>query len=148
MLRHGMLVCSLALLLVVAGRVWAEENKGTKSLEGTWKVASAEENGEAKEAYKDAVVTFHEGTFTVKLADGDSHDGTYKVMPAAGGPAAIDLSASGGPNKGKTFQGIFVIEGDTLKICRGTSADKDRPTEFSGKADSGMVLFMLKREKP
>ncbi len=147
MMRRGFVLLSVV-LLCGAGRAWAEEKKDAKSLEGTWKVVSAEENGQPKEGYKDAIVTFHDGTFTVKTADGNTHDVSYKVMRKGTGPASIDMTAKGGPNDGKTFQGIFEVEGDTLRICRGATPDKERPTEFTGKADAGTTLVTLKREKP
>lgn len=147
MLRHGMTVLTLA-LMVVAARAWAEEAKtAKKNLEGTWKVTSAEQNGETKDQFKDATVTFTDGKFTVKHPDGNTHSGTYKIVMAGGKPA-IDMTADSGPNEGKTFQCIFSVDGDTLKICRPVEAGKERPTEFSAKADSGMILFTLTREKP
>lgn len=145
MLRHGVMVLTLA-LVVIAARARAEE-KAAKDLEGTWKISSAQENGEAKEQYKDSTVTIRDGKFTVKRPDGTTYEGTYKVT-MAGGKSGIDLTYTSGPLEGKSFQGIFTVEGDTLKLCRPTESGKERPTELDAKSDSGMILFTLTREKP
>jgi hypothetical protein len=44
----------------------------------------------------------------------------------------------------RSWQGIYAIEGDTLKICFGM---KDRPKSFAAKADSGHILFLFEKPK-
>jgi hypothetical protein len=48
--------------------------------------------------------------------------------------------------KGKTIQltGIYLLEGDTLKICA-SEAGQARPTEFTSPKGSRLTLFVLKR---
>ena len=49
---------------------------------------------------------------------------------------------------GKTFKGIYEIDGDTLKMC-GPIGDeaKERPTTFESKEGSGVTLLVFKRVK-
>src|SRR5262249_40694117 len=72
---------------------------------------------------------------------------TYRVDPTMK-PATIDLTVVQGPEKGKTFRGIYAVEGDSYKICRPVKPDQARPTEFGTKADSGLMLTVWKRQKP
>jgi len=51
-----------------------------------------------------------------------------------------------GAHKGETRKGIYLLEGDRLKICFG-KAD-GRPKELTAKAGSGQGVYTLKREKP
>ena len=65
-------------------------------------------------------------------------------------PKAIDLTPEGetaGPLKGKTYPGIYKIEGDSLTLCLSIKAGSKRPTEFATK-DTYWVLDVYKRSKP
>ena len=52
-----------------------------------------------------------------------------------------------GPHAGETLKGIYVLTGDTYKVCFGAPG-KTRPTEFSTKAGGGQRLLVMKRAKP
>ena len=124
------------LLVLTAGFVLAADNpkedaakKDREKLAGTWKVTSAERDGQPDKVSKDAVTTYTaDGKFTVKFADGTSGEGTYQLDPGKK-PKAIDYTKNNGPNKGKPHEGIYSLEGDTLKICR-SDPGKPRPKEM------------------
>jgi uncharacterized protein (TIGR03067 family) len=64
-------------------------------------------------------------------------------------PSQLDFKVTEGPLKGSVVAGIYHLDGDELKLCYSTSSkDKDRPLEFKGKPDKGIILLTLKREKP
>jgi uncharacterized protein (TIGR03067 family) len=69
------------------------------------------------------------------------------TLKAGANPKAIDFRVREGVGKGKTFLGIYALEGDTLKICQETRGGK-RPTKFSTRADSRTQLMVLRRAKP
>src|SRR5262249_46379246 len=60
---------------------------------------------------------------------------TIDVIPREGGEM----------EKGKTFSGIYLLDGDRLKICLG-SPEQKRPGEFSTKDGKGYMLYVLQRE--
>jgi uncharacterized protein (TIGR03067 family) len=61
-------------------------------------------------------------------------------------PKTIDLTLTGGSNKGKTLAGIYQLDGDNLKVCL-FGVGKDRPKEFDTKKGTDGMLLVLKRKK-
>jgi len=59
----------------------------------------------------------------------------------------IDLFFSAGGPTGMTFEEIYALKQDELKLCVNLK-EKDRPTEFVNKPDSPTVLIIFKRDKP
>jgi uncharacterized protein (TIGR03067 family) len=74
-------------------------------------------------------------------------EGTVRKIDAAKKPKTIDTEVTAGDLKGNTIQGIYEIDGDTLRVCVVLPGKCERPTEFSGKAGSGCNLTIYKREK-
>jgi uncharacterized protein (TIGR03067 family) len=119
----------------------------TDKLQGTWKVVSLERDGKAApdEAIREQDPWIIKGDKIVmdeKAKDGTS---TYKVDPAKT-PKTIDVASH---DRGvKSVPGIYSVEGDTLKVCLSSPANKERPTEFSAKEGSKASLYVLERQKP
>ena len=63
---------------------------------------------------------------------------------AAKAPKTIDYLNTAGSNKGKTQQGIYVFEGDLLKICV-AAPGKPRPAEFQSDRGDGRTFTVWKR---
>ncbi len=59
-------------------------------------------------------------------------------------PATIDIEPSEGPEKGRTFLGIYKLEKGELTIAY--TERGDRPTAF--KSEKGAILFRLKKDAP
>src|SRR5262249_61256368 len=123
------------------------------ALQGTWRLVSLELN---KQVYPAKDLKDGDKPLVVKLVikgDGYSCDVgknrleiTYKLDPAKQ-PGAIDLTVTEGPEKGKTYHGIYKVQGDTYTICRNVKPGQDRPTEFGTRTGSGLMMTVWKREK-
>jgi uncharacterized protein (TIGR03067 family) len=61
-------------------------------------------------------------------------------------PFAMDIRPDGANGDSKLSLAIVEVKGDTLRLCFGKRIT-ERPTEFKGDADKGIVLFIMKREK-
>ena len=59
-------------------------------------------------------------------------------------PHEIDLTPTTGVYKGLTQEGIFVVDGDTLKLCYGMPT-KARPATFASGPNSGIYLAEFRR---
>ncbi len=132
-------------LLFAAGLTMSAVAADTKDdkLEGKWSVVSVERDGKVDEKWTDGVRTMKDGKYELTPKKGDAVTGGYKIVDASAKLKEIDFTPDGGQFKGKTLQGIYAIDGDTLKICF-AEPDKDRPTEFTSK---GSVLAIHKRAK-
>lgn len=72
--------------------------------------------------------------------------GTYR-LGSAGGAKTIDAVGTGGPTQGKTYLGIYKLEGNTLKWCSGNDRARTRPAEFRTNTGSGHFLMVLTRKQ-
>lgn len=144
-----LLLPTLAFFLATNALVADEGNKETDRLQGTWSVVSAERDGKPSNDVKGHHLTFAGDKFTIKSQDGTLlFEGTYQLDPSKK-PGTINFLHIGGALKGKTWKGIYSLEGDLLKECdNAPNLDKDRPTTFSAKAGSGHIAIVFKRAKP
>lgn len=139
MTRHA---APLALLAVALAGLARADEKAPKELEGTYKLVQAERDGkQAEKALTDAVtVTIKGDEFTMVFSPDDKKTAKIKLTPDAK-PAKIDLSPQDGPEKGKTFPGIYKVEKGELTLA--FSEKGERPKEF--KSDNEAILLRLKK---
>ena len=112
-------------------------------LEGSYKAVALSRDGKDESAELVASVAVkiaaEDLTFTVK-------DKTFPAkikVDAKARPATIDIAPSDGPEKGRTFLGIYKIEKGELAIA--FTERGDRPTAF--KAEDGVLLVKLKKDE-
>lgn len=120
-----------------------------KKLQGSWTATKAERDGKAVDDVVGNRLVFTGNRFQIQSKDGNAlYAGTFRVNPSAK-PAAIDFEHTEGVFKGKTWEGIYVLEGDTLRICdNAPDLAKDRPAAFETKSKSGYVLITFTRANP
>ena len=51
----------------------------------------------------------------------------------------MSMKVASGPSKGKTFQAIYEVEGESLKICRGPG--RRPPRAFRSVPDNPLILL-------
>lgn len=149
---------SLRLLAVLGlvgllGTARADEKElaaATKKLEGTWTPTENVLNGEkTPEAVLKPLRDVIKGGTYEGTSDGKREAaGTWKFVAVKDKVLHIDLTATDGPNKGKSVRGIVEFIGDDgFRLCMPTEPDGKRPTEFTSKKGSGLVLRTYKRVK-
>jgi uncharacterized protein (TIGR03067 family) len=150
------LLLALGAVLLLAAAPHAQQAKSDRDrLQGTWQLAAVEVNQKPfslknlKEG-EDVMA----GTLVVKgercsfrLGSKGRLELTCKLSPGAT-PKAIDLTVTEGPQKGKTYRGIYRLEGGTYTVCRNVEPGKARPTEFRTTPGSGLMLVVWKRVTP
>lgn len=143
------LVLGLALALGAPAPKKSDEPPPAK-LEGDWVVEAFE--GPKDEA-PPGTITFHFTETKISITEPDRKGKQEEVdysVDLTKKPATLDIKPGraggqgGGPDK--VVQGIVEIKGDTMRMC--FARDGDRPTEFKGDRDKGVMLITLKRVKP
>jgi len=143
------LLTALLVGSVVVASVAAEDaaKKDFEKLQGTWVVTAAEQDGKPLDRLQGGKLTVKDQNFYVKTAGGTEMKGDLSLDPAKK-PKHIDWLHQEGLLREKTWQGIYELDGDDLKICYAEAdSGKDRPDEFKTEADSKRLLVILKREK-
>jgi uncharacterized protein (TIGR03067 family) len=119
--------------------------KELDKIQGSWTIISSEKDGKPEESRKNVKVVFTGDQF-VRTSKENTLKGSVALNPAVK-PMWMDTTFVEGPDKKKTFLGIYALEGDTLKICFADEG-KQRPTEFATKAGGGLSLVVMNRDKP
>src|SRR5204862_7126978 len=102
--------------------------KGDKEkIQGTWSVVSGKRGGKAipEESAKNIQLVIAGDKFTIKNKD-RVREFTFKLYPDKK-PKAIDVDMGG-----TVGEGIYQLDGDTLKLIHGEAGDA-RPKEFVSK---------------
>jgi uncharacterized protein (TIGR03067 family) len=135
-------------LLIGADKKDEAARKDLKKLQGTWTMASLEINGQQVPAEKlqNTTLLIKGNKYIVKVKD-KTYETRFTLDPTRT-PKQMDMTFSDGPNKGKLHKGIYSVEGDTFKLCRGQAAGLNRPRDFATWPDTGMFLVVWKRVKP
>src|SRR5438309_1354517 len=117
-----------------------KEKDDTVLIQGTWKVVSAEFDGQADGDLKDAKLIITGDEFRLVVADEEKfkvqpslsnfgiHIGEFKLDPAKK-PKTIDLTQGGK----FPFFAIYALDGDNLKLCVHRHGNTN-PTEFTAHA--------------
>ena len=118
--------------------------KYCEMLKKTWKPASKNALRSWIKQTK-ACVTSPRGCFIFKTKSGAELKGDLN-LDASKKPKHMDWMHQDGILKDKTWQGIYELNGDELKICYAEAdREKARPAEFATAQDSGLLLLKLKR---
>ena len=142
-------VCLLILGTGVVPAFAQPAEEAQKKLQGTWTATKAERDGKAAEDVVGNRLSFTGDRFRILSKDGKPlYAGTVRLDLSAK-PAAFDFEHTEGALKGKTWKGIYALDGDTLTTCdNAPNLDKGRPAAFEAKRGSGYVLITFKRAKP
>jgi uncharacterized protein (TIGR03067 family) len=120
-----------------------------EGLDGKWEITSQQYDGGLAYACPDSSMTFSAGKMSWVVKG--KNRGTYNcTTDAKTKPRQMDLLALDEPFKGQTFQAIFEVDGDTLRINMGGFPVVKRPTDFGSETEKGPRHwgFSLKRVKP
>jgi uncharacterized protein (TIGR03067 family) len=119
---------------------------GKSELEGTWELVAFERDGQEVKLEKTTRSINAGNRFTVMVGGKVIAAGTAKLDPTKK-PKTVDVTYTEGPDKGKTFKGIYEFDGDTARFCRPGSPDDERPRQFATKAGSGAFVAAYRRVK-
>ena len=151
--KHTLLVLTVTwattTLLTAADSMDQLIEKDYERLSGTWILTSGVVDGRPVAEgvrNKTKLVTMRDKfTLSTGAQTGTSEDGTFTIDPTKS-PKTVDSVQASGPDKGKTFLGIYEIIDDNHKRACWAPAGKPRPTDFTSTAGSGHILQVWERE--
>ncbi len=121
----------------------------SRLLEGTWELLTLEGNpghlaelsmkdlAEARLVVQGHTWRWNLGKAALKMTS----------RPQVGkGPQMLDLTIAAGLGRGQTFRALYVLEGNTLKICSHRRPGKERPREIVTRPDGEYVIVVWKRQ--
>jgi len=120
------------------------------NLQGQWK--SVITDGYGKDAPNEELKTIYltfKGDQLFARYGMKTAEATYKLLLTEAGPSQIDFTVTKGPEAvvGKTLQGIYQLEGDTLRIMY-RDPGLPRPDTFMEEDKPGVYMIFLKKEMP
>jgi uncharacterized protein (TIGR03067 family) len=117
-------------------------------LSGTWVLSYGVVDGQpvAEEVRKQTRLITDRDKFTLSTGaqTGTSEGGTFTIDPTKS-PKTVDSVQASGPDKGKTFLGIYEIIDDNHKRACWAPAGKPRPVDFTSTPGSGHILQVWER---
>jgi uncharacterized protein (TIGR03067 family) len=137
-------IFSIGLCLAVPSGPARAEAAADKSLVGEWEGHVVEGDGSnAGHRRMNIMLTITDKKISATGGQGQPMgDGTYRVSGKH-----IDATGTSGQYQGRTYQGIFSIEGDTLKWCSCNERSRTRPTALRTSTKDGHFLMVLTRKK-
>jgi uncharacterized protein (TIGR03067 family) len=123
----------------------ASHARADYALKGSWVVVAAEQDGKPADHLKGHVLSFAGNRFTITEDGKMIYQGTFS-QASEQKPATFDFIHAAGLANGKTWKGIYVIDGEALKMCdNAPNLSRSRPTTFAAAAGSGYVSLTFKR---
>lgn len=137
----------LCLCVIAAAPPPRDEGKRELArLQGEWVMAGLEVNGETvpEGKLKGTTLTIRGDKYAVKVKK-TTHETTIKLYPEKS-PKAIDMFFPDGPDLPRLSEGVYEVDGDTLKICRRQTPGEPRPTKMGTWPDTDLFVVTWKRK--
>jgi len=125
-----------------------QKMNASNNLQGTWSCVSATVDGRALPAETIALfrLTLTEDRYKTVKGDEVLFDSTY-TFNSSTNPKQINMVGTEGELTGKEAQGIYVLEGEVLRVCY-RMPGLGRPHVFESAIGSNSYYIIWKRQRP
>lgn len=117
-----------------------------RKLRGHWTMAALEIDGSAVEQPRLRGTTLEIRGDRYIVWTGKKPREVRFTLDSSKAPKEIDLFFPDPPNADQVHRGIYVLDGDTFKVCKAQAAGQPRPTEFRTRPNTGVFLVTWKRQ--
>jgi uncharacterized protein (TIGR03067 family) len=120
-----------------------------QNIQGEWQAVWLEDDGRQIPAskVKKTTVTITGDSYTLHQEDQDFSGVITRIDPSENPPTIDFLRARGLDRPSKSYQGIYLLEGDEFSVCVAPPG-KPRPMDFDSRRGSGYWLYLLRRVIP
>lgn len=135
------------LLCLPAAIVGADgPNKDLEKLQGKWIMTALDINGKTTptDQFEGTTLTIKGDKYIVKVKD-KSFEMRIQ-LDSTRTPKTIDMIFTEGPKQDQVHKGIYELEGDTFKICRGLNPEHERPIDFTTQPGTDLFVVTWKRQ--
>ncbi len=121
--------------------------KDLQRMQGTWNMHALEINGKevGPQQIGKTQLIVKEDEYRTKVKDKLLSGFKIKLDPSKE-PAHIDMIISEPGSPDKVYKGIYKFENDTFKMCRGSSPEQERPSQFATWPDTNMFVVTWKKQ--
>jgi uncharacterized protein (TIGR03067 family) len=140
-------MCAGIVLVTGLSFASAQPADDAQKLQGAWTAVKADNDGKAAADLIGHRLAFTGKEFQIRSKDGKPiYAGTFRVNASAK-PAVIDFDHTTGTLNGKSWKGIYELDGGKmLTICdNAPNLDGARPTAFGAKCGAGYTLITFTR---
>lgn len=142
----SVLLCPVLCLAIAQPSNDDKAKKDLEHMQGKWAMHALEINGkevpprQIAETFLDVKGDVYRTTVKSK-----EHPGLRIKLDASKEPRAIDMILTEGGAE-KVYKGIYTVEKDQFKICRGGSPEQERPAQFATWPDTNYFVVTWKRK--
>jgi uncharacterized protein (TIGR03067 family) len=145
-----MALCAILALPAITPAQTAGDAAQRQRLAGTWEGWLMEGDGSQQSQRRQRINELVITATQISAKDGRNISmgtGSYRLGGSGALPTIDATGIMGQQVQGKTYLGIYQLQGDTLKWCSGNDKAKTRPTELKTNTGSGHLLMVLTRKK-
>jgi uncharacterized protein (TIGR03067 family) len=147
-LSEETLMSLISVIIMAISQVGSEPPRtDLDALQGTWTMVAMETEGHDvdTEDFKDRTASYEGNRLTLREGDRIRRRGIITLNPDQK-PRAVNTWDLDGPYEDQTVPGIYVLQGDTLKLCFARPG-QERPKEFTTKSGTGFLVCTYKKLK-
>ena len=121
--------------------------KDLERLQGTWTMQALEINGKdvPPQQFQDTLLIVKGDDYSTKVKDRMPPGFRLKLDPSKN-PPAVDMIQKMPDGSETVIKGIYKIENDTFKLCRGLTAKQERPNQFATWPDTNYFVVTWKKK--
>lgn len=141
----ALLVTTLCAMSTIAGAQEPASSKEQEKLQGTWYNLSAELDGKQQTGEDKSNLHIIKGNRVITEVNGEYVQESIFTLEPGEKFGKITFQMMSGPDKGKTWVGIYQLDGEILEWCGSWKGDTDKlPSDFTTKEGDLTFLRVMK----
>lgn len=145
MLTKSIWLVPVAVLALAQGGADDKAKMDLERLQGVWVMHALEINGKLESRIQDTVLTIKKDEYKIATKGKDRPGFRIKLDPTKD-PKWIDMIQTQPDGTEKVVKGIYSIENDTFKMCRGLEPTQERPNQLATWPNTNYFVVTWKKK--